>query len=148
MPPTTASNGMTREKALRQARLVALALLAAQVLFLGVVAALVAAEAIAPGPEDLAQPLTAACVVVFAVLVPLAFILRRRLAGPQDADGAPAAPENLLKAHIVFAALCETVTLLCLVSTLVHGALVPGAVLALLSMGVQATNVPRAEDPA
>ena len=148
MPPVDAPNEMTREKALRQARLVALALLAAQVLFLGVVAALVAAEVIEPGPEDLTQPLTAACVVVFAVLVPLAFILRRRLAEPQEPGGDPVAPENLLKAHIIFAALCETVTLLCLVSTLVHGALVPGAVLALLSMGVQATNVPRAEDPA
>jgi len=148
MPPTTAPNGMTREKALRQARFVALFLLAAQVLFLGVVAALVATKAIEPGPEDLTQPLTAACVVVFAVLVPLAFILRRRLAEPQEAEGAPVAPENLLKAHIIFAALCEMVTLLCLISTLVHGALVPGALLALLAMGVQATNVPRAEDPA
>jgi RsiW-degrading membrane proteinase PrsW (M82 family) len=148
MSPATAPNGMTREKALRQARLVALFLLAAQVLFLGVVATLVATKTIEPGPEDLTRPLTAACVVVFAVLVPLAFILRRRLAVPGEPDGPPAAPENLLKAHIIFAALCEMVTLLCLVSTLVHGALVSGMVLALLAMGVQATNVPRAEDPA
>jgi hypothetical protein len=139
---------MTREMALRRARLVALALLAGQVLFLGVAAVLVAAEAIEPGPEDLMQPLAAACVVVFAVLVPLAFILRRRLAEPQEAGGEPVAPDNLLKAHIVFFALCETVTLLCLVSALAHGALVPGALLALLSMGVQATNVPRVEDAA
>jgi hypothetical protein len=147
MPPTTAPNGMTREKALRQARLVALALLAGQVIFLGLAATLVASGAVAPGPAELSQPLAAACVVVFAVLVPLAFILRRRLGEPQEQGGAPA-PANLLKAHIVFFALCETVTLLCLVSTLVHGALVPGAVLALLSMGVQATNVPRVGDPA
>jgi len=148
MPPTTAPNGMTHEKAQRQARLMALALLAGQVIFLGLAAALVATGAVAPGPADLTQPLTAACVVVFAVLVPLAFILRRRLGEPRDPGGAPAAPENVLKAHIVFFALCETVTLLCLVSTLVHGALVPGAILALLSMGVQATNVPRVGDPA
>jgi len=145
--PDTAPNGMTRDKALRQARLVALALLAGQVIFLAVAALLVATGAIAPGPAELSQPLAAACIVVFAVLVPLAFILRRRLFEPRD-PGATPEPANLLKAHIVFFALCETVTLLCLVATLVHGALVPGAILALLSMGVQATNVPRAEDAA
>jgi hypothetical protein len=138
---------MSKEKALRQARLVALALLAGQVIFLAAAVLLVTMGAVAPGPADLSQPLAAACVVVFAVLVPLAFILRRRLFEPREQGAAPE-PANLLKAHIIFFALCEMVTLLCLVATLVHGALAPGAILALLSMGVQATNVPRVEDAA
>jgi hypothetical protein len=138
---------MTRDKALGQARRIALALLGGQVLFLGIAAVLVATGTITPGSADLTQPLAAACVVVFAVLVPLAFILRRRLAEPRE-PGVAVAPENLMKAHIVFFSLCEMVTLLCLVSTVVHGELMPGGVLALLSMGVQATNVPRVGDPA
>ena len=145
--PDSAADGMTREKALRQARLIALALLAGQAIFLAVAVLLLATGVIVPGPPDLARPLAAACVVVFAVLVPLAFILRRRLVEPREAGAAPE-PANLLKAHIVFFALCETVTLLCLVASLVLGTLVPGAILALLSMGVQATSMPRPGEPA
>jgi len=138
---------MSKEQALRQARLIALALLAGQVIFLAITTLLVTMKAIAPGPADLSQPLAAACVVIFAVLVPLAFILRRRLLEPPEPGMAPP-PANLLRAHVIFFALCETVTLLCLVTSLVHGTLAPGAILALLSMGIQATNVPRVEDAA
>jgi len=151
---TTATNGMTEAKALRQARRIALALLAGQVLFLGVTAALIVSGTVAPGPAEMSRTLGATCVVVFAVLLPIAFILRRRLHVPADrgatpaAAGAHAAPENILKGHIVFFALCEMVTLLCLAVALVHGALVPSALLALMCMGVQATNVPRVEDAA
>jgi hypothetical protein len=144
----------TPTQAVRQARLVAFALIAGQVIFLAIAAVLVSnaagGRATADGtpaggaPADPSQTLFAVALFLFAVLVAIAFLLRRRLLTP-DGDGT-VAPDLYLKGQIVFFALCEMPTLMFLVVALVQQELLPAAPVAVLSIAVQALNLPKADD--
>ena len=118
---------LTLTQAVRQARLTAFALLAGQVLFLAVTAFVVsnsrgggAAGAGAPagGPAGASRTLFAVALFLFAVLVPIAFILRRRLLTP-GGDGT-VAPDLYVKGQTVFFSLCEMPTLMFLVVAFVQ----------------------------
>jgi hypothetical protein len=133
---------LTPGEALRNARIICIALLAGQALFLGLVAFLVTAGDLAPGPAEVGRTLFYASAGAFVVLVPLAFALRARLLGGDP----PPLPARRVQAHILFFGLCEVVSLLSLVAALVARALIPAALIALLAMAVQAVNFPRDED--
>lgn len=149
MPGPVATIPLSPARAVQQARIVALAILAGQGIFLAVTAVLLAnrgggggaADGVAGDPS---RTLLAVAIFLFAVLVPIAFLLRRRLQAPA-AGGAPS-PDLYLKGQIVFFALCEMPTLMFLVVAWVQESLLPGAPLALLSIAVQALNLPRAGD--
>jgi hypothetical protein len=134
-------NTLTPGEAARNARIICIALLAGQVLFLALVAYLVTAGDLAPAPAGLGQTLFYASAGVFVVLVPLAFVLRARLLGGDP----PPPPSRRVQAHILFFGLCEVVSLLSLVAALVARNLVPAALIAFLAMAVQAVNFPREE---
>ena len=159
MPDPVATSPLSPARAVQQARIVALAILAGQVLFLGVTAFLVARGGTGPGgvpgggtapdaagggPGGASRPMLAVALFLFAVLVPIAFLLRRRLVAP--ADGVAPAPELYLKGQIVFFGLCEMPTLMFLVVALVQQDLMPAGPLAILSIAVQALNLPKADD--
>ena len=146
----------TPTQAVRQARLVALAILAGQVVFLAITVFVNLVEGVGPGADPADAPdragvtgggpgsLLAVALFLFAVMVPIAFLLRRRLL-TAEAGGTPS-PDLYLKGQIVFFALCEIPTLMFLVVALVQGTLVPAAPLPILSMGVQALNMPKDSD--
>lgn len=142
MPGPVATIPLSPARAVQQARIVALAILAGQGIFLAVTAVLLASRDGVAG--DPARTLMAVAIFLFAVLVPIAFLLRRRLLAP--AGGGAPSPDLYLKGQIVFFALCEMPTLMFLVVAWVQETLVPGAPLALLSIAVQALNLPRAGD--
>ena len=149
MPDSVPINPLSPARAIQQARLVALAILAGQIVFLGIAAYLVAngngGDAPSGGPPaDTSRTLLAVAMFLFAVLVPIAFLLRRRLLSP--VDGEAPAPDLYLKAQIVFFGLCEMPTLMFLVVALVQQDLMPGAPLAVLTIMVQALNLPKADD--
>jgi hypothetical protein len=134
----------TPAQALRQARIVALAILAGQVVFLGLVAILVTTSHAEPPAAAMSRTFLAVAVFLFVALVPIAYLLRRRLLTP-DGDGR-VAPDVYLKGQIIFFGLCEMPTLMFLVVALVQEALAPAALLAMLSIGVQAVNLPKRDD--
>jgi hypothetical protein len=149
MPDPVPINPLTAARAIQQARLVALAILAGQIVFLGIATFLVAngSRSDAPpvgAPGDPSRTLLAVAMFLFAVLVPIAFLLRRRLLAP--VDGGTPAPDLYLKAQIVFFGLCEMPTLMFLVVALVQQDLMPGAPLAMLTIAVQALNLPKVDD--
>ncbi|HKQ97447.1 MAG TPA: hypothetical protein VJV75_06205 [Candidatus Polarisedimenticolia bacterium] len=145
----------TPTQAVRQARLVALAILAGQIVFLAITVMVNVFTGVGPGADPADRPdraavagggpgtLLAVALFLFAVLVPIAFLLRRRLI-TAEAGGVPP-PDLYLKGQIVFFALCEIPTLVFLVVALVQGNNL-AALLAIPSMGVQALNMPKDSD--
>jgi cytochrome bd-type quinol oxidase subunit 2 len=139
---TTTQQPPTREQALRTARLIWLALLIGQLVFLVVV--LIVKRPVATTSSAGIAPHDLLFYVSIALLVggvSAGWFLRQKLFATREADGS-LAPSKYVTGTIIFLALCEGPALLSLVSVLLAGMMFPYLLPAVVAMVIQGMSYP------
>lgn len=145
-PPTDPTPA---NRALTTTRLIWAAMLIGQVMFLFVIVFLWSSNAAFGPSPDMAWLLFQAAVVTLIVAVPVGYVCRQQVY-KRNWVGDAIKPQGYLTGNVVLLALCEGVSMLGLVATLLNGSLWPTLAPSVIAMAVQVINFPngRAMQPA
>ena len=149
MAPQNTPGPMPADKALMTTRLVWVALLMGQVMFLFVIVFLWSSSGAFQPSSDTAWILFLVAVVMLVLAVPVGYVCRQQIY-KRNWVGDVITPQGYLTGNVVLLALCEGVSMLGLVATLLNGSLWPMLVPSVIAMTVQGINFPngRAMNPA
>jgi len=122
------------------ARVLWFGLVGAQVIVAGVVVYLISAGR-APAQGELYPALLFVSLGALVLLTPVAYFVRNQVYKANWRENA-VTPRGYVTANVMLLAILESISFIALMAALVVGALVPTALIALVSLGVQAINFP------
>lgn len=149
MAPQNTTHPLPADRALMTTRLIWAAMLMGQVIFLFVIVFLWSSSASFQPSPDTAWVLFLVTVAVLVSAVPVGYVCRQQIY-KRNWVGDVITPQGYLTGNVVLLALCEGVSMLGLVATLLNGSLWPTLAPSVIAMAVQVINFPngRAMNPA